>query len=577
MAIDVFQDDFSDFLSVRVLSLRQLFHESGPFRLPWKQRAYAWQTDHATRLVHDLIGAFTADRHNYFLGYISVARSSDTDVFDLIDGQQRLVTLTLLFAHLRDLLRAGAPASAEGLETSAALDRAIWHHANRNGDVPVVSLQAHVQPYFGKSVQRLGATLEETACAVDGEWMAACEHQIADNLAAIRETISEELPPHALQPFVRFLLRRCAVVLQTVASDQDAWEIMATEEETGLSFHSSERSKVTLISAMPRADQDAASAIWADWQNRIGPEGMARLLAHLRMMAIGPRRKGQPINPLENDLLESYAIHQNGLAFVQDVLAPHAEAMGLIAERSAPGAPEPDKLARSFERLSWLPFDEWMAPALAFLRVNGFAAPQAVIFFQALDRLAWMMMLAGFDTTRRERLCAQIVGEVVSGQVLQAGSSLQPTDAQVAAALTVLRSRTFYQKRTARILVMRRLAAATGGDPGMLDGRRVTCEHVLPRNPPKTSDWQAAFAANGGHKHFADRLGNLVLLSSLDNQAVGTLHWHEKQPVLAQCAYDLSRKAAQWPEWTPETIMQRSEEMIDSLMRDLEATGEARP
>jgi hypothetical protein len=88
-------------IDFRAVTIKDLFSDSYDFEIPTYQRPYSWNQDNAVKLVE------SAMRTNVkggvpFIGNIVIERLSDTR-FSVIDGQQRLTTLTILFAVLRHL------------------------------------------------------------------------------------------------------------------------------------------------------------------------------------------------------------------------------------------------------------------------------------------------------------------------------------------------------------------------------------------------------------------------------------------------------------------------------------------
>lgn len=83
-------------------------NEAVRFLIPPYQRGYKWSTISknplVTYLMKDLLDAFEASANSstsdYYLQYITVKKEKDKDYLELIDGQQRLTTLTLLFSVL---------------------------------------------------------------------------------------------------------------------------------------------------------------------------------------------------------------------------------------------------------------------------------------------------------------------------------------------------------------------------------------------------------------------------------------------------------------------------------------------
>ena len=73
---------------------------SGRFQVPWHQRTYDWRTEEVDDLLQDLRDALERDKTCYFLGSIMLIKSPGRGVSRINDGQQRLITISLLTAAL---------------------------------------------------------------------------------------------------------------------------------------------------------------------------------------------------------------------------------------------------------------------------------------------------------------------------------------------------------------------------------------------------------------------------------------------------------------------------------------------
>ena len=95
--------------AIKKYSLRELLVWSNCFRVPLYQRSYTWGEQQIDQLLEDLYLAFTKAEKNadgtvkkethYYLGTLVVMQRAG-GVLDVVDGQQRLTTLALLFRHL---------------------------------------------------------------------------------------------------------------------------------------------------------------------------------------------------------------------------------------------------------------------------------------------------------------------------------------------------------------------------------------------------------------------------------------------------------------------------------------------
>src|SRR5947208_1746276 len=73
----------------------------GPWAVPVYQRAYAWEEKHVRDLIRDVDGAIANEENEYFLGSI-VITNTGSSAPEIVDGQQRLATATILLAAVRD-------------------------------------------------------------------------------------------------------------------------------------------------------------------------------------------------------------------------------------------------------------------------------------------------------------------------------------------------------------------------------------------------------------------------------------------------------------------------------------------
>ena len=89
------------------LSIKALLDGSDEYVIPMYQRNYAWEEGEITQLIQDVIDYLPkpGDKaRNYYIGSLVVYERPDTKtpVFETIDGQQRLTTLSLLTSYLKN-------------------------------------------------------------------------------------------------------------------------------------------------------------------------------------------------------------------------------------------------------------------------------------------------------------------------------------------------------------------------------------------------------------------------------------------------------------------------------------------
>lgn len=91
-------------LTAEQKSLLTLFTTRDKFIIPSYQRPYSWEYEQCLKLYSDVIEAYQ-EKSDYFLGNIIVSRSKqDSDSPQIVDGQQRIITIWLAFKALSVLL-----------------------------------------------------------------------------------------------------------------------------------------------------------------------------------------------------------------------------------------------------------------------------------------------------------------------------------------------------------------------------------------------------------------------------------------------------------------------------------------
>jgi len=89
------------------LSIKELFcNADALYKIPQYQRPYKWENEQVEKLWDDIFEIFEENGENYFLGSIITAKPRDNEksaYIDVVDGQQRLTTLMILFCVIRDV------------------------------------------------------------------------------------------------------------------------------------------------------------------------------------------------------------------------------------------------------------------------------------------------------------------------------------------------------------------------------------------------------------------------------------------------------------------------------------------
>ena len=224
------------------------------YSIDYYQREYRWGEKQVHELLDDLSEAFlaayqpgmrrgkVADFPDYFLGSIIVSQSGSNRF--IVDGQQRLTTLTLLLILLRNLQR------------------------DREDAVPLDALICSEQ--YGQKTFNL-AVAERARCmdALYGEepdFDAGDDSDSVQNLwnqyVEMEDYFSYELREEALPYFVDWLKEHVRVVEISAYADEDAYTIFETMNDRGLSLSPTEMLKGYLLANMEVSRRAQANELW---------------------------------------------------------------------------------------------------------------------------------------------------------------------------------------------------------------------------------------------------------------------------------------------------------------------------
>ena len=95
-----------------ILTIKKIFAKEN-LRIPDYQRPYKWETRHILQLMNDLLHHFQkqqrhlGEKYNYRLGTIVLCEEKEQSKSDIVDGQQRLISLTLLLRALKETVNFG--------------------------------------------------------------------------------------------------------------------------------------------------------------------------------------------------------------------------------------------------------------------------------------------------------------------------------------------------------------------------------------------------------------------------------------------------------------------------------------
>lgn len=225
------------------------------YSIDYYQREYKWHEKQIRELVDDLSNKFLEEYHpthprskvadypHYFLGSIIISKKESIGY--IVDGQQRLTSLTLLLVLLRNL--------QTGQAEKVNVDELIF--SEKYGQK---SFNLHVD----ERTPAMDALYEGQPFDVADRPESV--QNLVERYADLETYLPEELRDAALPYFIDWLLENVHLVEITAYSDDDAYTIFETMNDRGLSLSPTDMLKGYLLANIDEAKRTAANTRWRD-------------------------------------------------------------------------------------------------------------------------------------------------------------------------------------------------------------------------------------------------------------------------------------------------------------------------
>lgn len=241
-------------------SIRMLL-ENSRFSIDYYQREYKWQTKHLQELIEDLTEKFSESYEegdersaiqkyeNYFLGSIILCEKNGSKY--IIDGQQRLTTITLLLIYLKNQISN----EKQKMKLSNLIFSDVYGKESFNIDVE--DRKDCMNSLFND-------TSYDTTNATESI------QNIIDRYNEISNLLPDDYDENVLIFFSDWLLQNVYLVEITAYTDEDAYTIFETMNDRGLSLNPLDMLKGFLLASITDQDKrNKAVDIWKNWSEKL--------------------------------------------------------------------------------------------------------------------------------------------------------------------------------------------------------------------------------------------------------------------------------------------------------------------
>lgn len=523
-------------------------------QVPSHQRDYSWTDLEVITLLQDSAKAISDNDPGYFLGTI-VTIPGPSGRLEVIDGQQRLATITILLCQIRRYLVDKDTLIADDIKSFL-----FYTDRNLRIIVPRLTLN-HSDNEFFRAMLCDDQSSPMPPTLKSHKLIAAAFKQASQYISKIVAGFDKKVHGDELNKWINFMESQVDVILLQVPSGGNAYKMFETLNDRGLKTTQADLVKNYLFSQAGERLREAESS-WAlmrgtleALQEEEKEDITVAFLRHALMAIQGFLRKGEVYE----------AVQRNGKG-------PQA-AVTFLKKTESLSVAYVSTFYRDHEK--WTSYPDAVRPAIAtlnFLNIHPFrpvllsiaakfSPREAIKAFEILISLGVRLLIA--SSTRSgtiEETLAKAANKIFSGKITTTPelkkelTDVIPSNERFRQAFAIA---TVSDGPLARYY-LRTLEKVAKKDPDPLfivndDKEIVTLEHILPKIPEKnwpqfTSDEVDAYSK---------RIGNLVLLEHKPNSDLKSASWSIKQPHFRAHGYVLTAQVASISIWNVEAICKR--------------------
>jgi hypothetical protein len=533
------------------------------FFVPTHQRDYSWDRDRVEKFFDDLISALE-NESLYFIGMMVFMRGEGGRL-RVLDGQQRLATVIIVFSALRAWF---GTAQSAGSDTQAQLQ---YDFVGRKeyGDptaTPKLSMNMNNDDLFQEFVVN-GSQLHLVKDRLKKTSKHDSNYQLLDAIGYSHDRISKlaqqngEAAADVFNKLIKFLRDSVIVVRLTVPDESNAFKVFETLNDRGMDLSAIDLVKNYLFGLAYQQSAQSLKQIEHRWSQ------LSDILKDSK----------------SDDFLKTFWNSRHGLAYIDDIFdglkktckTPN-EAIDLSQDMLE--AAEHFAALNNPDDVVWKPYSEKCQELIGELRVLGTKLVRPVVLsalkrFDAreTERLIWLLqvIIVRWQIISEgrpgiiEKACARLAHSIWKNEVTTASQ-----------ALTILAepygTDTDFQENFARyensgntktVFLLRKLevherAVRRGQSAFEVLPAKLTLEHILPRSP--SEEWRQVIEADPTVvAQCAERLGNLCLVGDSRNRELSRHGFEKKKNIFSDSDILLTKNLKEKDAWNRREIEQR--------------------
>lgn len=500
-----------------------LFSKDFWFVVPEYQRSYVWQSDNIYNLIDDLLYAYRNKPENeYFLGSLVLKKLEEKsyDIYEVLDGQQRLTTFFLMMACIRDLLT--------DYEDKKTIGETIYQAKNILKNIPA---RARITYKIRDKVEEF---IENYVVSIDGttkdkEIMEYCKSDniSLNNMSKAILLMKKELGKlgDEILSFAGFIMQQALFIYVSTDNTEDAFRMFTILNNRGIPLTSADIIKSQNIGELSSEREVKKYAeIWEDIEGRYG-EGFDRFIQFIRTILVKEKARANLLDEF-NQKIYSKGLLDKGKETL-DLIYKYSEIFDNIIDLQDPSLSNEYKNLITIMRIGFRS-EDWIPPVMYYY--SKFKYQRLEEFLKLLEfKFAGDWICGITPTIRLDAMneILKVIEKTTSENLQELFENNEIFKVDLESFNTILQGN-IYGKQYAKYLLLK-IEYLMGDNAVHLSNHKyITVEHVLPQNPKEDSEWVKIFSKEE-REYWTNKLANLVLISKKKNSSLSNLDFKDKK------------------------------------------------
>ena len=559
-------------LDGKKICMGTLFSQEYFFRVPEYQRPFSWEPDNFEDLIDDLLSA--NHQQEYFLGTIVLHKRNEQNDYDIVDGQQRITSIMVLLACLRDI--AGNQEYKKGIQDKIVQPRNVVDGIQEKKRLTVRDWKIFKDLIItenGTKESRKIHDLPEPECRYY-------------NAISIFNERLKGLKENEIEDIINFLSQKCVIISLATSTFDDAFRLFTIVNDRGKQLRRIDILKslnlapdvITNESIRTRVAQE-----WEDHEKDLTGSTFESIFHLIRLIFLKDKPQGDLLKEFDDRIFSKGHILKGETFFncAFDYVLLYKKIF--IEKDIMSSTDENHNKFKSLIHIMNREFvaSEWRACILYFAK--KFKGANIYPFCLLIEKVYLSHWVKAMRKDERysdySRILVLISNSKKSEDVL-VNISYDNTSKNDKGLPTIIydsneiiksaKNNNFYNVGYCKYFLLR-LELLTAEHDSLHEYSPASIEHVLPQTPNATGYWAEKHDLSNINE-YVNKLGNLVLLSKGKNSSAKNFDFEKKKEKYLKdrvSDYPRSIQVLSFSEWTKEVIEERTSEAAANILNDL--------